>query len=205
MIDYLWAAMIGIGIIVAAFLGKLDVVGEGVVASSGEAMDLLFVMAGVICMWNGILCIAEKSGLVQKMTHAMKPLLRFVFPDLPMNHEATDYIAENFIANVLGLSWACTPSGLKAIKALQKLQRERGRDEAKASDEMCTFLLLNISSLQLIPMNMIAYRSQYGSVNPTAVVGSSLVATFLTTIAALVFAKGIYHYKKSRKRNRRHG
>lgn len=198
MMDYLWAAMILIGIIVAAFCGRFDIVGEGVIISAGEAMELLFVMAGVISMWNGILTIAEKSGLIDKMTKAMKPLLKFIFPNLPPSHPANDYIAENFIANFLGLSWACTPSGLKAIKELQDLQKQRGSNLQRASDEMCTFLLLNISSLQLIPMNMIAYRSQYGSVNPTMIVGPALLATTITTGVALCICKLICKYKEKR-------
>ena len=200
--DYLWAAMVLIGIIIAAFSGNLGMVGEGVITSAGEAMELLFVMAGVIGMWNGILAIAEKSGLIDKLAQAMKPLLKFIFPHLPQSHPATDYIAENFIANFLGLSWACTPSGLKAIKELQQLQKERGQDVGRASDEMCTFLLLNISSLQLIPMNMIAYRSQYGSVNPALIVGPALIATSVTTGMAFVICKTICKYREKRLKGR---
>lgn len=192
MLDYLWAAMILIGIIVAAFLGNLDVVGEGIISSAKEGIELIFLMAGVVSMWNGFLYIAERSGLTRILKGFLQPVLRIVFPDLPKEHEATGYIAENFIANLLGLGWACTPTGLRAMKALKKLQRDRGYNEAIASYEMCAFLLLNISSLQLIPMNMIAYRSQYGSVNPTAIVGPSLFATAITTIVAFLICRLMY-------------
>lgn len=195
MLDYLWAAMILIGIIIAAFSGTLDQVSEGIVSSAKEGMELLILMAGVISMWNGLLYVAEQSGLTKKLTVCMKPFLKYVFPEIPPEHEANDYIAENFIANMLGLSWACTPAGLKAMSALKNLHRERGFDTKIASDEMCTFILLNISSLQLIPMNMIAYRSQYGSVNPTAVVGPALLATAITTGVTLFICKMIYRYK----------
>lgn len=189
MLDYLWAGMIFFGIIIAAFLGNLDAVGEGLVISAKEGIDLLILMAGVVSMWNGLLYIAERSGLTMKCVEKMKPLLHFLFPKLPINHEATDYIAENFIANFLGLSWACTPTGLRAMNALQKLQKERGYSETSASNEMCTFLLLNISSLQLIPMNMIAYRSQYGSTAPMAVVGPALLATTITTLVTVFICR----------------
>lgn len=189
MLNYLWAGMILFGIVVAAFQGNLNAVCEGVIASSKEAVELLFVMAGVVSMWNGLLHIAQKSGLVDQLTQRMKPLLKLLFPRLPIEHEAAQYISANFIANILGLGWACTPTGLQAMKALQKLEWERGNDKGIASDEMCTFLLLNISSLQLIPINMIAYRSQYGSASPAAVVGPALLATALTTALAFVICK----------------
>ena len=111
-------------------------------------------------------------------------------------------------ANVLGLGWACTPAGLKAMEELAKLEEERGnpayltdgkgaggKQERIASNEMCTFLILNISSLQLIPVNMIAYRSQYGSVNPAGIIAPAIVATFVSTLMAVVYCKG-----KDRKR-----
>ncbi len=189
MLNYLWAGMILVGIVVAAFEGNLGAVCEGVIASSKEAVELLFVMAGVVSMWNGMLYIATNSGLIEKLTQSMKPLLRVVFPKLPLEHKAASYISANFIANVLGLGWACTPTGIQAMRELKKLEIERGNDPRIASNEMCTFLLLNISSLQLIPINMIAYRSQYGSTNPVAVVGPALFATALTTILAFVICK----------------
>lgn len=189
MLNYLWAGMILVGIIVAALEGNLEAVCEGVIASSKEAVELLFVMAGVVSMWNGMLYIANNSGLIEALTNKMKPLLKFLFPKLPLEHKATTYISANFIANVLGLGWACTPTGIQAMKELQQLEVDRGRSPNIASDEMCTFLLLNISSLQLIPINMIAYRSQYGSVEPIAVVGPALFATTLTTGLALVICK----------------
>lgn len=189
MLNFLWAGMILIGIIVAAFQGNLNAVCEGVITSSKEAVELLFVMAGVVSMWNGMLYIAKNSGLIDLLTTKMKPLLKILFPHLPADHKAATYISANFIANVLGLGWACTPTGIQAMKALKQLEVERGGNPAVASNEMCTFLLLNISSLQLIPMNMIAYRSQYGSAVPIAVVGPALLATAITTVVAFVICK----------------
>lgn len=189
MLNYLWAGMILVGIVVAAFQGNLGAVCEGVIASSKEAVELLFVMVGVVSMWNGMLYIANNSGLIESLTKKMKPLLRVIFPDLPLEHKAASYISANFIANLLGLGWACTPTGIQAMKELKNLEISRGNNSQSASNEMCTFLLLNISSLQLIPINMIAYRSQYGSVNPAGVVGPALFATALTTILAFIICK----------------
>lgn len=189
MLNYLWAGMILVGIVVAAVEGNLEAVCEGVIASSQEAVELLFVMAGVVSMWNGILTIADKSGLTNVLAKKMQPVLHFLFPKIPKNHEANSYIAANFIANILGLGWACTPTGIKAMQALKQLEEERGNHTEYASNEMCTFLIINISSLQLIPINMIAYRTQYGSANPMAVVGPALIATMLTTIFAIIVSK----------------
>lgn len=186
MLNYLWAGMILVGIVVAAFEGNLGAVCEGVIASSKEAVELLFVMAGVVSMWNGMLYIANNSGLIETLTQKMRPLLRVIFPKLPLEHKAASFISANFIANILGLGWACTPTGIQAMKELKQLEIDRGNNPQIASNEMCTFLLLNISSLQLIPINMIAYRSQYGSTNPVAVVGPALFATALTTVLAFV-------------------
>lgn len=204
MLNYLWAGMILVGIVVAAFEGNLDAVCEGVIASSKEAVELLFVMAGVVCMWNGMLYIANNSGLIEGLTQKMKPLLKIIFPHLPLEHKAASYISANFIANVMGLGWACTPTGIQAMKELKQLEIERGNDPQVASNEMCTFLLLNISSLQLIPINMIAYRSQYGSANPIAVVGPALLATCCTTILAFVICK-IMCRTNNRKQSERGG
>lgn len=189
MLNYLWAGMILLGIIVAAFQGNLEVVCEGIVDSSKEAVELLFIMAGVVSMWNGMLYIAKNSGLIEHLTKKLSPFLRVLFPRLPKDHIANEYISANFIANILGLGWACTPTGIQAMQALKQLEKERGNESGIASDEMCTFLLLNISSLQLIPMNMIAYRTQYGSVNPMVVVGPSLLATTMTTVLAFILCK----------------
>lgn len=125
------------------------------------------------------------------MTEKMKPVIRFLFPNLPLDHPATEHISTNMIANVLGLGSAATPAGLRAMEELLNLEKERGNSRRlqSASDEMCTFLVINISSLQLIPMNMIAYRSQYGSAEPTAIVGPAIAATAVSTLAGILFAK----------------
>jgi spore maturation protein A len=150
----------------------------------------------VMALWVGLMEIAQKSGLIAKLTRGIQPFIRFLFPRIPEGHPAKEYIATNLIANVLGLGWACTPAGLKAMEELAKLEAERGTpgyaDESGrrvASNEMCTFLILNISSLQLIPVNMIAYRSQYGSVNPAGIIAPAIVATFVSTAVAVVYCK----------------
>lgn len=185
MLNYLWAAMILIGVIYGALNGNMQQVSEAMVDSSKEAVTLCVTMLGVMGMWVGIMEIAKDAGVIQSMTKKIQPFVRFMFPNLPEDHEANEHITTNMIANFLGLGWAATPAGLMAMKSLKELNR--GSDSA--STEMCTFLILNISSLQLIPVNIIAYRSQYGSVNPSAIVVPAIMATCISTVVGVVFAK----------------
>lgn len=188
MLNYLWGAMLIIGIVFAAFNGSLGALGDGLLDASKEAIDLCVLMLGVVGFWNGLMAIAKDAGLIDKLTKAIKPILRFLFPGVPEGDETQEDIATNMIANMLGLGWAATPSGLKAMQGLERLKRMSGQyAQNAASNDMCMFLIINISSLQLIPMNMIAYRSQYGSVSSTVIVGPALVATTVSTLAAVIF------------------
>lgn len=208
MLNYIWAFMILVGVIYGAFTGKMAEVTNAALDSAGDAVSLCITMIGVMALWVGLMEIAQKSGLIAKLTKGIQPFISFLFPRIPKGHPAREYIATNLIANVLGLGWACTPAGLKAMEELAKLEEERGNpaylaDNGNvgngkgrvASNEMCTFLILNISSLQLIPVNMIAYRSQYGSVNPAGIIAPAIVATAVSTGVAIVYCKG-----KDRKR-----
>lgn len=194
---YLWGGMLIIGIVFGALNGNLQEVTEAVISSSKEAVALCISMAGITAMWTGIMKIAENTGLVSLLSRGMKPVLRFLFPDISPDSMAGKYISLNFLSNILGLSWASTSSGLCAVRELQKLNKEdckrRGVTKKRAphiaSTAMCTFMIINVSSLQLLPMNMIAYRAQYGSVNPAAVVGPGIVATAVSTGVAVVFCK----------------
>ena len=225
MLNYIWAFMILIGVVYGAFTGKMAEVTNAALDSAGDAVSLCITMIGVMALWVGLMEIAQKSGLIAKLTRGIQPFISFLFPRIPKGHPAREYIATNLIANVLGLGWACTPAGLKAMEELAKLEAERGmpgyvsagegifadgkkkgnktgksggelpvsangKSGRVASNEMCTFLILNISSLQLIPVNMIAYRSQYGSGNPAGIIAPAIVATFVSTAAAVVYCKG---------------
>lgn len=192
--------MILIGVVFGAFTGNMEEVSKAALESAGDAVSLCITMIGVMALWVGLMEIAQKSGLIEKMTKGLSPFITFLFPRIPREHPARGYISTNLIANILGLGWACTPAGLKAMEELAKLEAERGnpeylpdtvfsQKERKASKEMCDFLILNISSLQLIPVNMIVYRQQYGSVNPTAVIAPAIVATCISTLVAVVFCK----------------
>ena len=190
MLNYIWAAMIFIGVLYGVFTGNMKEITQAALGSAGEAVSLCISMAGVMAFWVGLMEIAENSGLIQKLTGFLSPFITFMFPKIPKGHKARDYISTNIIANILGLGWACTPAGLMAMEELAKLEEVRGNfSDRVASDEMCTFLILNISSLQLIPVNMIAYRQQYGSVNPSVIIAPAILATLFSTLVAVIYCK----------------
>ena len=197
MLNYLWAGMILTGIVYGAFNGKMPDITNAALDSAKEAVTLCITMIGVMSFWTGIMEIASRAGIIGMAAGKMQPLIRFLFPEIPKGHKANEHITTNFIANFLGLGWAATPAGLKAMEELGRLEDDRRagraagpvRKKGIASNEMCTFLILNISSLQLIPVNVIAYRSQYGSANPAGIVGAGIAATAVSTGAAIVFCR----------------
>lgn len=209
---YLWGGMLLIGIVYGVLAGNVDEVTKAFVSCSGEAVSLCISMAGITAMWTGMMKIVENSGLVTELAAKMRPLIRFLFPKLDTESKAAHYICLNFLSNVLGLSWASTSSGLCAMKELKELQLQKenaekntedsGKKDAVknssmiASNEMCTFLIINVSSLQLIPVNMIAYRAKYGSADPTAIVGPAILATAVSTAVAVIFCRIAGKYKK---------
>ena len=197
MLNYLWAGMILTGIIYAVVTGRIPEVTNAAIDSSREAVTLCITMMGVISLWSGLMEIASKAGVIESVSGKLRPVLKFLYPDLPAGHPAQKSIATNMIANFLGLGWAATPAGLKAMEELRELEDDRragrtagpARKKGISGNEMCTFLIINISSLQLIPVNVIAFRSQYGSVNPAAIVGAGIVATAISTGTAVIFCK----------------
>ena len=216
MLNYLWGYMILIGLGFGIVTGQVEALSNTAIDSAGEAVTLAITMLGIMAMWTGLMEVAKQAGVMDKMTRGLRPIVQFLFPRIPEDHPVREYITANIIANVLGLGWAATPMGLKAMKELAGLERDRlaaedlglsltrfwrerdapaYRDRSdrkhptKASDEMCTFLVINISSLQVIPVSVIAYRAQYGAVNPAAVVLPGLIATVVSTVVAVAFCR----------------
>ncbi len=185
MLNFLWGAMILIGVIWGAFHGTLGTVTENVLAGTRDAVSLCITMLGILSFWSGILKIGERAGLLERFSRGLRPLIRLLFPQVPPGHPAEQAMSVNIIANMLGLGWAATPAGLKAMESLDTLNDRKGI----ATNSMCTFLILNMSSLQLIPINTIAYRSQYGSVSPAAIVMPALLATAVSTVVGILAAK----------------
>lgn len=185
MLNYLWGCMILIGVVYAALTGNIDSVTSGALDGAKDALSLCITMLGVMAFWCGLMEIAEKSGLIDKCKCGVAPLISWLFPNVPRQSRAFSYITTNMISNFLGLGWAATPAG---IRAMQELSELNGHNSV-ASCDMCTFLVINISSIQLIPVNIIAYRSQYGSANPTSILFPSIIATTCSTFVAVIFCR----------------
>ncbi len=198
MLNYLWGFMIVLGVTVGVIRGDIGAVSNATLTSSKEAVMLCITMLGIMSMWTGIMQIAKKCGIVEAFTKVLRPVIRFLYPSIPKEHIVNEYIASNMIANILGLGWAATPVGLMAMKELKALNK----DSEIASCDMCTLLIVNISSLQLIPVNIIAYRTQYGSVNPAEILAAGLLATICSSLIGVAFAVIMRNYY-SRKELRR--
>lgn len=193
MLNLLWGIMIILGITASILTNQMNAVGNGSLEAAKEAVDLCITMLGVMSLWTGLMEIAKKSGIITGLTRKLMPVIHFLFPGIPKEHVANEYIASNMIANLLGLGWAATPVGLKAMKELADINREQSLTDSKsdvhtASIDMCTFLIINISSLQLIPVSIIAYRTQYGSTDPSSIVMPAILATTISTIAGVAFS-----------------
>lgn len=192
MLNYIWGGMLLIGIVYAFFAGNMEAVSAAALEYAEAAVSLCITMAGIMGVWVGLMEIAQRAGLVKVLTRKMDRVITFLFPDIPQGHVSRNHIAMNLVANILGLGWACTPAGLLAMEALSELNKKK----STATSAMCGFLILNISSLQLIPINMIAYRSQYGSKNPAAIILPAILATMCSTFAAVVFIRAAYRRER---------
>lgn len=184
MLNYLWGYMILMGVGFAFITGQINLLSDTIIASSGDAVALAITMLGIMSMWTGLMEVAKQAGLISKLTRLLRPVLHFLFPKLSETDPAYEPISMNIIANLLGLGWAATPMGLKAMKALA-----RHSDHKHATDEMCTFLIINISSLQLIPVNVIAYRAQFLSKAPASIILPGLITTTVSTLVAIIFCR----------------
>ena len=177
--------MVAIGIVGSICFGNLPELNNVILNEGSRAIEFTIGLAAIMALWMGIMNIARDSGLIDMIGQKMDFILKRLFPKIPKNHKAMSYIIMNIILNMLGAGNGATSFGLKAMEELQKNNPHKDT----ATNEMCSFLILNISSLQLIPINIIAYRSQYGSVNPTKVLIPGLIATFASTIVAVIYIK----------------
>ncbi|MFV0440770.1 MAG: nucleoside recognition protein [Lachnospirales bacterium] len=192
MLNYIWGLMLIISLVYSFIFGSTSEIVNEILNSGKDTVNLVINIVGIMGIWSGIIKIAEKSGMVDVLCIALSPLLQFLFPKIPKNSKAMKYISVNFVANLLGLSYVATPAGINAMIELNKLNKTPGR----ATKEMCNFLIINMSSLQIISINIIAYRSQYNSVNPQEIIGAGLIATFITTVFAIMFTKAADYFVK---------
>lgn len=185
MINFIWAGMILVGIVVAIFTGNIEAVTESAMSSAQTAVDISLGLVGIMTLWLGIMKIAEDSGFVEALARGLKPIMIRLFPDVPAEHPAMGAIIMNIAANMLGLGNAATPFGIKAMQELQTLNDTNDT----ATNAMVTFLAINTSAVTLIPVNTIAILNSAGATDATSIIGPTLVATTISTIVAVFIAK----------------
>lgn len=190
MVNVIWILLIIIGLLVAVFNGRIEAVTQSALDNAKYAVELCFGLIGLYALWLGLMKVAEESGLVKAISEKMYTIMGFLFTDIPPKHPATGAMAMNIIANMLGLGNAATPLGIKAMKELQKINSNKDR----ATNSMCMFLVINTSSVQLIPTTVVALRSAAGSGNPVEIIGTSFIATICSTVVGIVAAKIMQHY-----------
>lgn len=191
MLNIIWPIFIIISFGYAIFSGNLDKLNESIFSSTSEAVNLCISLLGTICLWNGIMQIASKTSILDNLTKLLKPLMKFLFPDIQEDSKVHNEISMNMVANILGLGNAATPLGLKAMKSMQK----ENKDKNTLTNSMITFIVINTASMQLIPTTVIAIRSSMGSCNPTAIVFPVWIATICAAIAGITATKLFMKFK----------
>ena len=195
MIHYIWLFMIASGVIAAALQGKIDLVTMAALNGAKEAVAVCIGLISILVFWLGMMRIAKDAGLLEKLAYIMRPVAKALFPTVPTNHPAMGYILSNMSANLFGLGNAATPMGIKAMEELQKLNP----DPKTATPAMCTLLALNTSGLTLIPTTIIGIRMKHGLVDPTDIIGPTLIATFCATSFAILLDR--YYQRRYRKKS----
>ena len=185
MINIIWMVLIIVGICYGILTGNIEQTNTTIMDSTKISLDMLLKIFPVIALWMGLMKIAEKSGLLTKLSNKLSPLLSRLFPEIPKGHESFILIASNIIANLFGLGSAATPFGLKAMESLQKLNKNK----SVATNSMITFLVINTSGLTIVPTTIISLRMMHGSVQPSSIVFACILSTLVATIGGLIIDK----------------
>lgn len=185
MLNYIWLGLVLAAVLLGGFTGRMKELADGTFDSAKTAVTIALGLVGIMALWLGIMRLAERSGLVAIIAGALRPLTRRLFPDVPAEHPASGAIVMTIAANMLGLSNAATPLGLRAMEHLERLNPHPGT----ATNAMCTFLAISTSSVQLIPATAVAILASAGSRDPTAIIGTALMATTCAAIAGVVSVK----------------
>jgi len=185
MLNILWPIFIILSFIYAIFSGKIDSLNTGIFNSLSEAVELSITFLGTICLWNGIMEIAKNTSLINKLNNLLKPLINFLFPELKNKEKAKQEISMNMIANILGLGNAATPLGIKAMKTMQK----ENKNKDILTNSMMMFIVINTASIQLIPSNVIAIRTSLNSQNPSLIIIPVWIATIIAASVGILVTK----------------
>jgi len=185
MLNYIWLGLVILAVVLGGINGKIEDVTRAAIDSAGNSVTIAIGLIGVMALWLGIMKIAEDSGLMSLLARAISPVMRRIFPEVPPDHPAMGSMMMNIAANMLGLSNAATPLGLKAMEDLEKLNRRPG----VATNSMCMFLAVNTAGVQLIPATMIGLMASAGSTDPTAIIGTTFAATAISLVAGVLAAR----------------
>jgi spore maturation protein A len=185
MLNYIWFGLMAVALVVAAVKGTAESVTTGAVEAASTAVQIAIGLVGIMTLWLGMMRVAEAAGLVSLVGRALRPLLRWLFPDVPSEHPAAGAIVLALAANMLGLNNAATPLGIKAMEELQTLNP----DKDSATNAMVTFMAVTTAGVQLIPASMIGVLAAAGSTNPTAIIAPTILATSVGTVAGLIAAR----------------
>ncbi len=194
MLNYIWFGLMAVALVVAAVNGTAEAVTRGAVESATTAVQLAIGLVGIMTLWLGMMRVAEAAGLVSLVGRALRPVLRWLFPEVPAGHPAGGAIVIALAANMLGLNNAATPLGIKAMEELQALNPVKD----SASNAMVTFMAVTTSGVQLIPATIIGILAAAGSLNPTAIIAPTIVATFIGTVAAVLTARLLQRFYPQR-------
>lgn len=189
----IWILIFSVSILYGCFTGRVEVMSNAILNIPKETINLLITLVGSACFWSGMVKIMEKAGIVGWLCKKIRPLFNLIMPSFK-DEEALEYVSMNIAANVLGLGYGATPSGLKAIKRMQELNTG---DKQEATDEMVTFLVLNTAGVTIIPTTVISIRSALGSANPSDMILLPIIATFTSCVAGLLVDA---YYRNKRKK-----
>ncbi|MBB6630079.1 nucleoside recognition domain-containing protein [Clostridium algidicarnis] len=185
MINYIWFFMIVVSIILGLFFGKAEIISKAIIDSSSSTVNLTLGLLGIISLWSGIMKIAEKSGLTEKISRLLLPILKVLFKDAAKDEKALGAIVMNLSANIMGLSNAATPFGIKAMERLQELNNHGDT----ASNDMALFLVLNAACIQLIPTTVISLRAVEGSNNAAIIIVPVIITTSIAAMVGIICCK----------------
>ncbi|SKA91088.1 spore maturation protein A [Clostridium sp. USBA 49] len=190
MINIIWFFILAIGIIIGLITGRGDIISNSIISTASSTVDFIIKLSGILCIWCGVMKIAEKSGLTENLAKFLKPILKLIFKDAAKDEKAMGAIIMNLTANMMGLSNAATPFGIKAMEEMDRLNHNKG----VASDDMSLFLVLNAACIQLVPTTVISVRAASGSQNPGGVIIPALIASIIAAVMGVIYCKILQRY-----------
>ncbi len=185
MMNYVFPILVIFSFVCAAFTGQMNELSASVVEGATNAVELIMRLVAMLCLWGGVMEIADSSGVTRGISRLLSPVIRLIFPRIRKEKDALEAISMNITANILGLGNAATPLGLEAMRRLQQINP----DTSRASDEMIVFVVMNTAAMHIIPTTVATFRAQHGSVSPMSILPASFLTSFCALAVAIAAAK----------------